>query len=198
MIHPVPAALDAIALHFGALAGVTKSARGWPEHVEDLDLSDKKTHISVVEVGKPVADLISPTEIEREDLGASAKVTYRLGYLTFAGQLDLWVPYRVQRDEIGFLVEDAFHNVLPRKVALELASVGYHGRPLTITVEGTGAPQNNNQATAEGVWRMMWEFSVSTDLVAFATSPKQAVIELQVSTDLGGVQINEPPFVLTP
>ena len=195
-LDPTASAIDALVTYIATVSGVAAAKRGWPEHQEDLDLSSGPV-VSVTQIGAANGVYVSPTQVDSAAVGDDTQITYLVAYTDMLVQIDLWAPYRFDRDAVGDAMEQAFHNVLPRKSGLELTHSDYYSRSINGMV--TGRPQTmDGPKSSAGEWRKSWTMRLDSDLVAFATHPKQALIRLKVSTDLDGLVIAEPDHDLIP
>jgi hypothetical protein len=193
-IGPIPAACDAIAVHFDCIAGL-RGIRGWPEFGRDLQLEDGGALVSVV-AGTATAERVSPREVCKTVIGADHEILYRVGWLVIDAQLDLWSPHRALRDRYAALIEQNSTNRLPFTSDLELQSTGYHDRPLKITATGSRL-LDSGDGTAQGMWRQLWDLRISTDLVIAATHPSVAALCFDVTVEDQGIAVAEPSKILT-
>lgn len=166
-VDPTDSALDAVAAYFGGLTGIASAQRGFPEHAASLDLR-----------AGPVATITfvddQRTPVSPGLLNTAKPFLWRTAELRVVAQLDLWAPYRAQRDAAARIIEAALDNDLPFRTGLYLASAGYHGRPLTVTASASdGRNIDEDAAATEGEWRRMWTLEVITDLVAETDTPAQ-------------------------
>ena len=170
-IDPEDAVLEAIADHFAVLRGV----RGWPERHKDLDLTGGAVvTVALVESRRTP---IAPAPIPGTDL-------YRTGELEVDAQLDLWAPYRSQRDAAAIVVEALLNNRLPFRHGMLIKSRGYHNRPITARAS-TGRNTAEGDAAGESEWRRTWLLKAQTDLVADASGvPVQTTITLRPTVQL--------------
>lgn len=199
---PVASALEAVRAHIKAHIPGAVSVRGPEEFPESYSGG---VVFSVVELSRGWAAMMTPAEVDRTDLGpTAARVVWRVAQLEIAAQVTLWADYRFIQDILAGAVESGgavgtsmWHNRLPWKVGLELASEEYHGRPLTIEAGG-GIAQRDPDDVVEGMWRRTWDLDILTDLVATSLSiPVAEEIVLLLSTELGSDIVTEPDFEVT-
>lgn len=176
-LHPIAAAVRALAGHLAdALPGVAVT-EGWPEAPVEPDLPE----LTVVRVGTPAYDLHAPAEAHF----ANGLATYRYGRLTFSAQLDLWAAYRARRDELAYQVEAALNPGLPHSTGLWLLSGDYHGRPLSFDLT-EGEPMDDGSSAPDGLWRHRWSLQCTSDLVVVVPVPALGHVDVKLLADEAG------------
>jgi hypothetical protein len=186
MIGLIPAALDAIALHFGSLPGIASALRGWPEDRVGFDPSAGPV-VSVVRL----LDSSAPTAPYALEDGPDP--LYKLADVQITAQLDLWTAYRSQHDDAARVVSEGLHNRLPLRHGLYLTSTGYHDRPLTCW-STEGVPVDPDRAADEGMWRTRWTLTVQTDQVQRATVPTLTTATIRPTITAQGQTAPEPDY----
>jgi hypothetical protein len=190
-IDPVAAAVDAIVASLLASLGpsgdnvVSTVLRGWPEDATALDLSGKPV-ISVTP-GNEEREDVSPRSLGSVTSGGVTTHTYRVGYLRFTAQIDLWAAHRVQMDDVAPYVESACGEDPPRPAILRLTSTGYHSRPLVCHL-GAGVADLDGDSAVKGEWRMSWDLRVETDIVRTTTHVPQSRVDFEVTVDDGDAE----------
>lgn len=182
-MDPVSAAVAAVVEHLAGELPDVQVFRGWPEPGQTLDLS--MSSAVAVTAGRPRYELCPPAEVDREGTSSLA-VTYRVALLEVTVQVDLWSSHRARRDQVSAALEGALHNQLPRTSGLWLTSAGYHDRPLSL--EAAEAFDHDELHPQRGEWRRTWSLTCQTDLVAVATYPAAAQVDLELLTELGAVE----------
>lgn len=174
-INPVDSALDAIAAHFAAQPGIGSAIRGFPEHARDLDFSFGP--LITLTYADDQREPCSPSPI-----AGTFPFLWHTGTLTIDAMLDLWTPYRAQRDDAARVVEDSLNNALPHRTGLQLVSKGYHLRALVATATG-GRDTDEPEASATGEWRRTWMLTIETDLVALTNTSAQSSYQIRPTVD---------------
>jgi hypothetical protein len=127
---------------------------------------------------------VSPREVD----STAGTATYRVGEIDIPAQIDLFAPYRSQRDAQGYTLGQA---LLPVDGRLHLTSTGYHNRPLDLLAESDGTEDDGDTAK-RGEWTQRWSVLIRSDLVATTTRAELAIATLRATTDLSGVLLTEP------
>jgi hypothetical protein len=188
-IDPVASATETIAAYLTTTLGpdgsnvLSKVIRGWPESAESLDLSGLPV-VSVTPGGQSV-ERCSPKVVDEatdEDTGVTT-YTYRVGWLTFTAQIDLWAAYKAQIDDVAPSIEDACIQDPPLPPELRLDQSDYHDRPLTCTL-GAGTADNDGDSANKGEWRMTWDLVVETDVVRTRTHVPAAQVDITVDDEV--------------
>jgi len=181
-IDPSAAACDAIAAYFASVIDGLTARRGWPEANTELDLASGP--VLTVEAGPRESVLVPPRRIDQSGT-TTLVVTYRVAWLSFPVQLDLWAAHRADRDDTAEIIESALHNRLPAVAGLFLDSTGYHSRPLTIACTSSRS-EDQGDGAARGEWRHTWELSVETDLVVVTEHPALTEADIAAAIEAGG------------
>jgi hypothetical protein len=190
-IDPVAAALDALVQHFTERLGEQglTARRGWPEPNVELDVDENRHVVSIAAAGERTTRLVSPRTVST--VGTSRLVVlWRIAELEFIAQIDLWCAYRSGRDRMVPLLEDAFHNRMPRQPGLFLSSDGYYSRPLTIDA-GASRYQDAVDTASRGEWRTTWDVTIRTDKVFETTHPALTTVAIRAAIEAHGIEITE-------
>lgn len=185
-IEPQAAALDALAAYLttelASYEHTVKVRRGWPESHEALDL-EGGPEIAIT-AGNPVVVPCVPKMVDETPDGDDTLYTWRVAFVSFPAQIDVWAPYRVWRDELGQLVQAALFNGLPTRSGLWLPSTTYYSRPLSADVTLTRTEDGSDSAPL-GQWRQTWGLEVRSDWVVQSTHPKLEQIDISLSIEHG-------------
>lgn len=197
-IDPIDAALDAAVAYFAsAVPTLADVVKGFPEHNDAIDLGAGAV-LSVAQIGTPEAAYCSPGIVDTID-GQPLTHQYRVAWFTMFFQLDLWAPYKAQREIEGVLVDAALNNNLPYTSGLRLLSTGYYGRPLDIRPINGRLQDEGNDDAVRGEWRRTWDLEVRSDLIVDGvTTPRQDTITQVLTTALGTQDVIEPEYDITP
>lgn len=180
-IDPYAAAMDALREHLAEVAGVGTATRGWPEQPEQLDF-EAGAVVSLSLIGKPTSSWETPAPLTEAASGDGLLVTWRLGLTEFEVALDLWAPFRKDRDQVGEAIGRAFEPGLPFTIGLEIVCSKYYDQTASFEILSGPETLDDDQAAATGEWRQQWILSVGIGLVAQAATAKQAVQILRQTT----------------
>lgn len=205
-IGPVPAACDAIAAFFARKIPALRGLRGWPEHDDLLDLGNPddgvKAVLSVFAGERPSSTIrrVPPRKVDQTDIagGPQVCILYRVAWIEFDVQLDLWAPHRAVRDEFAALVEVASVDRLPVSPDFRAFATGhfersgYFDRPIDCVLLGS-AIVDNDGAVESGEWRQTWNAHVWMDLVVPTDRfTKITSIDIETTITDQGVSVTEP------
>ena len=188
-ISATEAAIDAVTTHLGTeIASATKVIRGWPEHLEDLDLGAGPV-IAVV-WQQPTREECSPKIVQTiapEDVEDPTTYIYRVAWLTIPAQVEVFAPYRAQLDDVALAVQQALHNRLPNAPGLRLTSTTYYDRSVTGTCTGERSDADGTSAE-RGEYRKTYFLELSTDEVVPTTHPTLTRLDLALTVEAGGTE----------
>ena len=190
-LDPVGSALDSIAAHFQGLLPGLEYIRGPQEFPVTAQVAPGV--VSLVAIDRQWEEMPT-TEVGPGRL--SGTTLYKVAQLTIRGQMDLWLPYRVTASVIAAFQEQQFHNRLPQKAGLELESIGYWSRPLTVHKVGGSIDQRSPDDAIEGLNRRTWDLEILTDLVVPAAVPEAVSVSLLLTTELGPDTVVEPDYTV--
>ncbi len=190
-LDPLASALATIRAHFGTEI----PALVWKRGIQELGISQSGSGIegSLIALTRDWEEL-APVKVET--VGGTTHL-FKVAQLRIMAQLDLWAPYRVGLDLLGPQLDEVWHNRLPWKGGLELASAHYYDRPLTISKSGGGVDARDPDDVAQGSWHKTYTLEILSDLVVKATVPIASLITFELSTQLGPDTFTEPDFLIS-